>query len=65
MKWKIGQKVVCDQPRQNLADCHVRAIDMHESVIIFCPDTNTVICGQRQNLERLGWRLQSSVSRLN
>jgi hypothetical protein len=65
MKWKVGQEVVCDRPGQHPADCYIRAIDIHESAIIFCPATNTVVCGQRQNLERLGWRLRSSIGRFH
>jgi hypothetical protein len=56
MSWKVGQKVVCDRYLKQAADCYIRSIDLHQSVTIVCPATNTVVCGQRQNLERLGWR---------
>lgn len=58
MKWKIGQTVVCDRHGTKLADCYVRTIDIHENAIIFCPSMNTVICGHRQALEQLGWRIK-------
>ncbi|WP_146141133.1 hypothetical protein [Stenomitos frigidus] len=58
MKWKAGQKVVCDRLGQQATNCYVRKVDLYESVIIYCPSTNTVVCGQRQNLERLGWRTE-------
>ncbi|XGV95831.1 MAG: hypothetical protein ACAF41_24200 [Leptolyngbya sp. BL-A-14] len=64
MKWKIGQRVVCDRLGHHLTDCQIRHIDIHESIIIFCPTTNTVVCGQRENLERFGWRVQSSANAL-
>ena len=64
MKWKIGQKVVCDRLGYRLTDCQIRHIDIHESIVIFCSATNTVVCGQRDNLERFGWRVQSPASNL-
>ncbi|MCL6434210.1 MAG: hypothetical protein K6T90_08315 [Leptolyngbyaceae cyanobacterium HOT.MB2.61] len=54
--WKVGQRVVCDRPSKQSVGCFVRAIDS-DSVVIFCPEQNTVICGQRSNLEKLGWRV--------
>ncbi|XHX79182.1 MAG: hypothetical protein RBJ76_04415 [Stenomitos frigidus ULC029] len=57
MTWKIGQKVACDRYKKQAADCYIHTIDLRESVTIFCPMTNTIVCGQRQNLERLGWRV--------
>lgn len=53
--WKVGQRVVCDRQNRVLTECFVRSIDA-DSVVIFCPAHNTVICGQGRNLERLGWR---------
>jgi 1,4-alpha-glucan branching enzyme len=53
--WKVGQQVVCDRQNKQLTECFVRSIDS-ESVVIFCPSHNTVICGQGSNLERLGWK---------
>lgn len=59
MTWKVGQKVVCDRPSKQAADCYIRTIAPPESVTIFCPAANTIVCGQRENLERLGWRTVS------
>ena len=56
--WKVGQKVVCDRHASHAGDCYIRSIDVHGSVTIFCPATNTIICGQRRNLEQLGWQIE-------
>jgi hypothetical protein len=57
--WTVGQKVVCDRQTRQLSGCIVRSVNAG-SVVIFCPTFNTVICGQRKNLERLGWRSDAS-----
>jgi hypothetical protein len=62
--WKVGQRVKCDRPGKELPDCFVRSIDA-DSVVIFCPSKNTVICGRCSNLERLGWRLDDRQPELN
>ncbi len=54
--WKVGQRVVCDRHNDSLTDCFIRSVDVG-SIVIFCPSCNTVICGQRRNLEKLGWRV--------
>ena len=62
--WKVGQRVRCDRPGKQLPDCFVRSVDS-DSVVIFCPSMNTVICGRRSNLERLGWKLDDYQTDLN
>ncbi|MGA7937685.1 MAG: hypothetical protein WCA35_29315 [Kovacikia sp.] len=54
--WTVGQKVVCDRQDRQLSGCIVRSVNS-DSIVIFCPKFNTVICGLRKNLEKLGWRI--------
>jgi len=56
MNWKVGQQVICDRPGQPLTRCTVQVADV-DSVVIACPDMQLVICGKRETLESLGWRL--------
>lgn len=57
--WKAGQRVVCNRPQNSLVGCFIRSAE-GDSIVIFCPRHNTIICGQRKNLEKLGWRLEIS-----
>jgi hypothetical protein len=52
--WKAGEQVICDRSDTTLSDCFIRSIDS-DSVVIFCPSRNTVVCGRWQNLKQFGW----------
>jgi len=61
--WKVGQKVVCDRPNNQLTGCVVRSVD-EEIIVIFCPGFNMVICGQFRSLKKLGWRTEEAQESL-
>lgn len=62
MEWNIGQKVVCDRPEQLLTGCTIKAKE-EGSVIISCPGIDLVFWGQQEQLEQLGWRLETSSTK--
>jgi hypothetical protein len=55
MKWKVGQKLVCDRPEQLLTGCTV-ALQENGWVVISCPTAGLTLSGYQEQFERSGWK---------